>query len=86
MTTDEIIRVINNSDICSLDYFLKKYQQMFPEIYNVCVIDKKDMGVSGILAAARYNVEKDEVIIKGFLYTPKNWSPCTHGYVIAKKI
>lgn len=86
MTTEEIIRVINNSDIKSVTDFINRAPRVFPEISNIVILDRVDLGLNGILTTAKFNNGDDEVIIKGFLYMKENWSPDTHGYVIAKKI
>ena len=86
MCTEEIIRIINNSDFRSISTFSEKAKVMFPEITNFTVIDIKDMGISGKLAVARFNVGKDDVIVKGFLYENSKWLPETHGYILAKKL
>ena len=86
MTTEEIVRVINNSYIRSLSEFIGKSQQLFPEISNVVILDKVDLGLNGILSTGRFYNGTDEIIVKGFLYLTDNWTPDTHGYVIAKNI
>ena len=86
MTTEEILRVINNSSIRTLTEFIDTAQKMFPEITNISIINKQDMGLSGILATARFNLGMDDIVVKGFLYQNDKWTPETHGYVIAKRI
>lgn len=86
MTTDEVLRIINNSYIMSIQEFINKSKKLFPEINEITVVQKQDMGLSGILAWAEFNYGRDRIIIKGFLYPTKNWNEDTHGYVIAKKI
>lgn len=86
MTTEELIKFINNSDIKSLSRFLNKLPQMCPDVSNATIIHKTDLGMSGTLGAAVFNFGQDEIMVKGFLYEPSNWSEETHGYIIAKKI
>lgn len=86
MTTDEALRIINNSDFKYITEFINKAQKMFPNIEQISIVQKQDMGVSGILAWAEFNFNKDRILIKGFLYPNRLWSEETHGYIIAKKI
>lgn len=86
MTADEIVRVINNSNLMDMTSLLNRLPKICPEVKSVSIIDKKDLGLSGILATARFYLDKDEVIIRGFLYDCPNWDEATHGYVTAKKI
>lgn len=86
MTTDELIRVINNSDIRSISTFINKLQKICPDIKNISIIDKVDLGLSGIMSAVRFYNGTDEIIVKGFLYESPNWTNDTHGYIVAKKI
>lgn len=86
MSTEEVIRIINNSTIKTLSEFMEKAPKLFPDVDNFSIIHKQDMGLSGIIGTARFNVGMDDVIVKGFLYPTNNWTPETHGYVIAKKI
>ncbi len=86
MTTDEILRVINNSEMKTIFECIEKSKRMFPEIESLVIFHRQDMGVFGVFGAARFYVGKDEVLIKGYLYPSDSWSEKTHGYVIAKKI
>ena len=86
MKTEEIINVINNSGIKYITDFLNRAHKMFPDIRNVTIINKQDMGTFGILASARFNNGMDDIIVKGYLYPVDNWSEKTHGYVTSKKI
>ena len=86
MTTEEILNIINNSNIRTLNEFSNKCYTLLPELIDKTIIHKKDMGVSGILAIMRCYNRIDEILIRGFLYLPDNWSEETHGYIKAKKI
>ena len=86
MTTDDILKSINNSNIKSLTEFSTKCSNLFPDLTNRTVIHKRDMGVWGILAFMRCYNGMDEILIKGFLYPSDNWSEDTHGYIKAKRI
>lgn len=86
MTTDELVRVINNSDFRNLAHFFNRLEKMCPDVKSFSIIEKKDMGLSGILASARFYLGQDEIIVRGFLYETPNWSEETHGYITAKKI
>ena len=86
MSTDEMLNVVNNSTICSITEFINKAPKMFPDIKEISIVQKQDMGVSGSLAWAEFNFGQDHIIVKGWLHANKLWSPDTHGYVLAKKI
>ena len=86
MTTEEIVRIINGTSLKTLTDFVEYSKKVFPDIDNYTIIHKQDMGLAGILATARFNHGKDEIIVKGFLYPNDNWTEETHGYIIAKKI
>ena len=86
MTVDEIVNIINNTDIRTITEFISKAYKMFPDIKDISVINKQEMGLSGIIATARFYVGMDCVIVKGFLYPNDRWTPETHGYVLAKKV
>lgn len=85
-TTEDILRAINNSTIKTITEFINKAQKIFPDISQISIVKKQDMGISGILAWAEFNFNSDRIIVKGFLFPNKLWSEETHGYIIAKKI
>lgn len=86
MTTEEIIRIINNSYIMTISEFINRSSKLFTDITTPTIIHKQDMGISGSLVSARFYHGKDEILVKGFHYLPNNWSEETHGYIIAKQI
>ena len=81
-----MLRIVNNSTIRSITEFINKSHKLFPDIDEISIVKKQDMGVSGILACAEFNFGKDRIIVKGWLYTNELWSEETHGYIVAKKI
>lgn len=86
MTTEEILRVINNSYIKTITELINRSEKIFPDISPITIIDKQDMGLSGTLATARFNNGTDEIYVRGFLYLTELWSEDTCGYIVAKKL
>lgn len=85
-TTEEIINQINNLELKSISEFSKKLNQLYPDVTNFSIIDRKDMGVLGIKSVARFYNGDEEIIVKGFLYPNNEWSESVHGYITAKKL
>ena len=86
MTGLEIVNIINHSTIRTLSELSNKLNFLFPDANGFEIINKKDLGDSGILGIGKFYNEKETIIVKGFLYLTENWSEETHGYVTAKNV
>lgn len=83
---DEIVDKINAALFTNLTTFMNSANQFVPNLRNISIRHKQDMGVAGILAMCIVETEEGPIAVKGFLYETNKWSPETHGYVTASKI
>ena len=86
MTTNDLLNVINNSTIRTITEFMNKASRIFPDIRQITIVKKEDLGISGTLAWAEFDFGSDRILVKGWLYPNDLWSPETHGYILATKI
>lgn len=85
-TIDKIIDNINNAWLTNLSNFINLAPKFVPNLRNISIQHKQDMGVAGIMATCIVETEEGPIIVKGFLYDTTKWSQETHGYVTASKI
>lgn len=72
---DEIIDKINAARFTNLTAFMNSATKFVPNLRNISIRHKHDMGVAGILAMCIVETEEGPIAVKGFLYEASNWSP-----------